>query len=163
MEKEISDCIKNNKILNFQLEQHANECPICNDLVTVSNWMGDFNSISQKYDASKKQLPDANFFWDAAHNPKTTKRFSKENVEKAMLPLLIPQALTYTALLVVAGLLAPEFFPNIKALFSNLQGSLSSALPDFLKSINLIKLPAIIITSSIILYFFYTIFDPEEA
>ncbi len=105
------------------IEAHIGECPLCKETAAVYRWMNRFQQVSMEHQAPGKKLPSADAIWDGAFaspSPifqRQTKP-DRELVKKAMLPLLIPQVLTYIAIAVGLIYLAVANFPEIQQFFN---------------------------------------------
>jgi hypothetical protein len=106
-EKDVLKGIRKQK-LTPELQKHVSDCKVCENVVMVHTWMGQFKEKSLKIDMTKKNLPDARSVWDKAF---VGKRPDKRLVTKALRPLIIPQVLSFGVF--IAGCI----FLGIKGIF----------------------------------------------
>ena len=91
--------------MSLELQEHIAECPVCKDLALVMGWMNRFKENAWKVDMPEKILPEAEGLWNEVH---ARRRPDRKLVKKALLPLLIPQALFYS--LFIAGIIYVSFW-----------------------------------------------------
>ncbi len=99
LEKEVMDCLKAGE-LSPEIEKHTSECPVCEDVVAVYEWMNQFKESSWKAEMLEKTLPDAETIWNKAQAKQTPDRGL---VKKALRPLIYPRVFSYVAL--IAGVI----------------------------------------------------------
>lgn len=99
LEKEVMDCLKAGK-LSPEIEKHTSECPVCEDVVVVYEWMNRFKNSSWKAEMLEKTLPDAETIWNRAH---ARQKPDRGLVKKALRPLIYPRVFSYGAL--IAGVI----------------------------------------------------------
>jgi hypothetical protein len=91
LEKEVMAGLKAEK-LEPELQKHLSQCPVCQDVVAVHNWMNQFKEKAWETDMLKKDLPDADAVWNRVYS---RKRPDKQLVKKALRPLIFPQVLSF--------------------------------------------------------------------
>jgi hypothetical protein len=123
LEKEVMDCLKAGK-LNPEIEKHTSECPVCEDVVAVYEWMNQFKNSSWEAEMLEKTLPDAETIWNRAQ---AKQKPDRRLVKKALRPLIYPRVFSYGAL--IAGVIY-LFLTKGKAI-GNIISSSSGASPVF--------------------------------
>lgn len=96
LEKEVVDCLKAGK-LSPEIEKHTSECPVCEEVVAVYEWMNRFKNSSWKAEMPEKTLPDAETIWNRAQ---TKGKPDRGLVKKALRPLVYPRLFSYGVLIV---------------------------------------------------------------
>ena len=91
LEKEVMAGLKEGA-LEPELQKHISQCPVCQDVVAVHNWMNQFKERAWETDMLKKDLPDARAIWNKVN---ARKRPDKQLVRKALRPLIFPQVLSF--------------------------------------------------------------------
>jgi len=99
LEKEVMDCLKAGK-LSPEIEKHTSECPVCEDVVVVYEWMNQFKNSSWRAEMLEKTLPSAETIWNRAQ---AKQRPDRGLVKKALRPLIYPRIFSYGAL--IAGVI----------------------------------------------------------
>jgi len=152
LEKEVLNSLKTGD-LTPGIKQHAADCPVCKESITINKWMNRFQEVSMNVNTAGKKLPDAEFIWEKAFLVKPPE---KELVKKALRPLLVPQVLTYV--IAIIGLLYFFLSPDAAAMFT----SLSPMLNVFFKSFSFLLLPMTAGLLSVIVFIFVTGFEPKK-
>jgi hypothetical protein len=93
------------KKMRPELQEHITECPVCQDIALVQDWMNRFKQEAWETDMPEKILPDAASMWNRAFS---RRRADKKLVQKALRPLIIPQMLLNG--LLIAGIIYATFW-----------------------------------------------------
>lgn len=95
LEKEVIDCLKAGK-LSPKIQKHTSECPVCEDVVAVYEWMNQFKNSSWKVEMLEKTLPDAETIWNRVQ---AKQKPDRRIVKKALRPLIYPRVFSYAVLI----------------------------------------------------------------
>jgi hypothetical protein len=90
-EKQVLEGLKTGK-LSPELQSHLAECPVCQQLAAVYEWMNRFKEKDWKIDMAQNDLPSAEAIWNRAL---VRKRPDRKLVKRALRPILYTQVLYY--------------------------------------------------------------------
>jgi hypothetical protein len=90
-EKRVLEGLKTEE-LSADLQNHLAECPVCQDVVAVYEWMNRFKEKTWKIDMTQRDLPAAEAIWNGVY---ARKRPDRKLVRKALRPILYAQILSY--------------------------------------------------------------------
>ncbi len=152
--------------IKAHIKEHIAGCSMCRETVNVHQWMNRFQQESMQFQMQGKKLPSADEIWDGAFTAPVLKPApDKELVRKAMMPVIITQAIMYITILAGGLYLLLGNLTEVGSFFNNTLGlkSISNVFSRMLGGGNwmvLIYLVPVVGTMALLIYFIFTT-DPR--
>ncbi|MGB8951470.1 MAG: hypothetical protein WCC06_02210 [Candidatus Aminicenantales bacterium] len=91
LEKEVMDCLHTEK-RSPEILKHLTECSLCQEAVSVHQWINQFKTRSWNAEMLEKSLPNPQTIWDQAF---AKQRPDRTLQKKALRPLIYPRVFSY--------------------------------------------------------------------
>jgi hypothetical protein len=101
------------------LRDHAARCPVCRDILAVSDWMLGFRDLTLDHMKAGKPLPAPGKLWDLA---RAGKAIDLVTAKKALKPLVVYRKIAWIVSVSGGAALALLEFERIKSLLASIPG-----------------------------------------